>query len=169
MKAVKVFFLFVMSVFLTATAYAKDLKIAYVELGGVFNNYQKTKDFDTVLQKESQDAQKQMDDLITKIRDSQNKLALLKEDEKQKMESSIDKQKVELMELQKSKRAELAKKFDDMRKEIILEIEKVVSDLAKRDSYNYIFNDSVMLYAEKESNVTEEVLKVLNEQYKSKK
>ena len=66
---------FVLGLFMVTSVHAKDLKLAYVELGGVFNNYQKTKDFDAVLQKESQEAQKQIDDMISKIRDAQNKLA----------------------------------------------------------------------------------------------
>jgi Skp family chaperone for outer membrane proteins len=56
-----------------------------------------------------------------------------------------------------------------MRKEIIIEIEKVVSDIAKKDGYTFIFNDTVILYGEKESNVTEQVLKALNESFSAKK
>src|SRR5437868_5196538 len=111
--AVKLLSVLFLGLFLTSTAHAKDFKIAYVELGGVFNNYQKTKDFDANLQKDSQAAQGQIDDMIKKIRDNQGKLALLKEDEKQKVQADIDKQKVDLLEFQKQKRAELGKKFED--------------------------------------------------------
>jgi len=166
MKAVKLLSLLVLGLFLTTTAHAKDLKIAYVELGGVFNNYQKTKDFDATLQKESQDAQKSIDDMIAKIREAQGKLALLKDDQKTKADADIEKQKVALLEFQKQKRGELAKKFEDMRKEIILEIEKVVSTLATKEGYTFILNDSSVLYGDKETNVTEKVLKSLNDAYK---
>jgi outer membrane protein len=166
MKAVKLLSVLFAVFFLVSTAHAKDLKIAYVELGGVFNNYQKTKDFDAALQKESQAAQKQIDDMIAKIRDGQGKLALLKEEEKKKTEADIEKQKVALLEFQKQKRAELAKKFEDMRKEIILEIEKIVSAIAKKDGYTFILNDSSVLYGDAETNVTIQVLKALNDGYK---
>ena len=46
MRAVRLLAVLSLGFFLTSTAYAKDLKIAYVELGGVFNNYHKTKEFD---------------------------------------------------------------------------------------------------------------------------
>jgi outer membrane protein len=154
---------------LATTVHAKDMKIAYVELGNVFNNYQKTKDFDAVLQKESQDAQKQMEDMYKKIQDDQNKLALLKDDEKQKLQASIDKEKIDFLTMQKEKRAELSKKFEDMRKEIILEIQKIVTDMATKENYTFIFNDSVLLYGEKETNLSDEVLKTLNSSYPGKK
>ena len=166
MKAVKLLSVFLLGIFLTSTAYAKDLKVAYVELGNVFNNYQKTKDFDAVLQKESQDAQGQLDSMMKKIRDDQGKLALLKEDEKQKLQTSIEKQKIDLVELQKQKRSELAKKFEDMRKQIITEIDKVVGDIAKKGEYSFILNDGAVLYGEPESNISEQVLKALNDGYK---
>lgn len=166
MNAVKLAVVLFLGLFLTTTVHAKELKFAYVELGGVFNNYQKTKDFDATLQKESQDAQKQIDDMIAKIREAQGKLALLKDDQKQKAEADIEKQRVALLDFQKQKRAELAKKFEDMRKEIIIEIEKVVSAVAAKGGYTFILNDSSVLYADKETNVTEEVLKTLNAGYK---
>ena len=166
MKVVKLLFVLFLGIFLTSTAHAKDFKVAYVELGGVFNNYQKTKDFDAVLQKESQAAQDQIDGMIKKIRDDQGKLSLLKEDEKQKLQGGIDKQIASLNDFKNQKRTELAKKFEDMRKQILLEIEKIVNDIAKADGDTFILNDSAILYGEKESNITEMVLKTLNDGYK---
>ncbi|MBF0490886.1 MAG: OmpH family outer membrane protein [Candidatus Omnitrophica bacterium] len=166
MKVAKLLSVLLLGLFLSTTAHAKDLKIAYVELGNVFNNYQKTKDFDAVLQKETQAAQSQIDDKVKNIRDEQSKLALMKDDEKQKLQATIEKEANDLRDFQKQKRAELSKKFEDMRKEIILEIEKIVSDMAKKDNYNYIFNDTVLLYGDQESNVTKTVLDTLNAGYK---
>lgn len=169
MKAARVLSVLFLGLFLTSTAHAKDLKIAYVELGNVFNNYQKTKDFDATLQKDSQAAQDQIDGMIKAIRDNQGKLALLKEDEKQKVQNDIEKQKVSLLEFQKQKRTELGKKFDDMRKQIVLEIEKVVSDIAKKEGYTYILSDTAVLYADNEANITKNVLDALNAAYPAKK
>ncbi len=81
MKAVK---LFILSVFvglaMTSGVFAKELKVAYVDLSRLFDNYTKTKEFDAVLQKESEGFQKERDGMINKIRDAHGKLALLKED-----------------------------------------------------------------------------------------
>ena len=47
-------------------------------------------------------------------------------------------------------------------------LQKVVSGIAKRDGYTYVFNDRVMIYGEPEFNITEEVLKTLNDSYTKK-
>ncbi len=167
MKALKVLGLAVVfGVMSTGMSVAKDLKIAYVDLSRVFDNYQKTKEQDGVLQKDSEAFQKERDVMINKVRDAQGKLALMKENEKQKLQADIEKQKAELIEFDKAKRTELAQKRDGKVKEILLEIEKVVSEYAKKEGYDYILNDRVLIYGNKENNVTEAILKNLNDSYK---
>ena len=168
MKAVRLLGLSViLGLALATTAHAaKEMKIAYIDLSKIFDNYQKTKEYDVVLQKESDGFTQQRDGMINKIRDAQGKLALLKEDEKQKVSADIEKQKADLIEFDKQKRTELAKKRDEKVREILLEIEKIVSDIAKKDGYDYILNDRVLMYADPSQNITDRVLKSLNDSYK---
>jgi outer membrane protein len=167
MKAVKTLVLTaVIGLAFATSAFAKDMKIAYVDLGRLFDNYQKTKEYDGQLQKEGEGFAKERDAMISKIRDAQGKLALLKEDEKQKLQADIDKQKADLIEYDKQKRTELAKKRDEKVREILLEIEKIVSDIAKKEGYDYILNDRVLIYGDQTQNITDRVLKSLNDSYK---
>jgi outer membrane protein len=166
MKAFKVWGLAVVFGFMImGIASAKDLKIAYVDLSRVFDNYQKTKEFDAVLQKEGESFQKDRDAMIVKIRDAQSKLDLMKDSEKVKMQADIEKQKNDVVAFDKQKRSELAKRRDDKVREILQEIEKIVSGIAKRDGYTLVLNDRVMIYGEPELNITEEVMKTLNDSY----
>ena len=167
MKAVRtLLFAAVIGLAFATASFAKDMKIGYVDLARLFDNYQKTKEYDGVLQKEGDAFQKERDVMINKIRDAQGRLALLKEDEKQKLLTDIEKQKTDLIEFDKQKRTELAKKRDDKVREILLEIEKIVSDIAKKDSYDYVLNDRVLMYADPGQNITDRVLKQLNDSYK---
>ena len=169
MNTVKVFGLtVVLGLALTAAAFAKDMKIAYVDLSRLFDNYQKTKEYDAGLQKESEGFQKERDGMINKIRDAQGKLALLKDDEKQKVQADIDKQKNDLIEYDKQKRTELAKKRDEKVREILLEIEKIVSEMAKKEGFDYVLNDRVLIYGDQSQNITNKVLKSLNDSYPGK-
>ena len=169
MKAVKVLGLAVIFGFMAVgMASAKDLKIAYVDLSRVFDNYQKTKEFDAVLQKEGEAFQKDRDAMVAKIRDAQSKLDLMKDTEKVKMQADIEKQKNDVIAFDKEKRTELAKRRDDKVREILQEIEKIVSGIAKRDGYTFVLNDRVMIYGEPEFNITEEVMKTLNDSYTKK-
>lgn len=169
MKVVKLLSVFVLGLFLATAVQAKEMKIAYVDLARVFDNYQKTKEYDAVLQTESQAYQKRRDEMINKIRDAQSKLALLKEDEKRKLSADIEKQKTDLLDFDRQKRTELAQKRDEKVREVLLEIEKVVSAMAKREGYTLVLNDRVLIYGEQELNITEKVLKAMNDNYPGKR
>ena len=107
--------------------------------------------------------------MVEKVRDAQGKLALLKESEKQKTQADIDKQQADLIEFNKQKMTELAKQRDEKVREILLEIEKNVSAMAKKEGYDMIFNDRVLVYGDQGMNLTEKVLKGLNDSYPGKK
>ena len=167
MKALKVFGLAVMFGCMAAVcSLAGDLKIAYVDLSKVFDGYQKTKEFDAVLQSEGEVFQRERDAMIQKIQDAQSKFNLMNDTQKAAMEKDIEKQKNDVVAYDKEKRTELAKKRDDKVREILAEIQKIVSDLAKREGYTYVLNDRVLIYGDPQSNVTDVVLKTLNDSYK---
>ena len=167
MKAVKVLGLAVLfGIMATGVSLAADLRIAYVDLSKVFDGYQKTKEFDAVLQSEGEAFQKERDGMIQKIQDAQSKLDLMKDSEKASMEADIEKQKNDVVAYDKEKRTELAKKRDDKVREILTEIQGIVSELAKREGYTYVLNDRVMIYGDSQFDVTDEVLKSLNDNYK---
>ncbi len=167
MKSFKVLGLTVLFGFLASTlCLAGDLKIAYVDLSKVFDGYQKTKEFDAMLQSEGADFQKQRDAMIQKIQDAQNKLDLMKDSEKDAMKTDIEKQKNDVVAFDKSKRTELSKKRDDKVREILAEIQNVVSGIAKKDGYTYVLNDRVMIFGDPQFDLTDEVAKALNDSYK---
>ncbi|MFI5206028.1 MAG: OmpH family outer membrane protein [Candidatus Paceibacterales bacterium] len=167
MKSLKVLVLAVVFGFMvTGISLAADLKIGYVDLSKIFDGYQKTKEFDSVLQTQGAAFQKDRDAMIQKIQDAQSKLSLMKDSEKTALEADIEKQKNDVVAFDKEKRTELAKKRDDKVREILTEIQNIVSDLAKREGYTYVLNDRVMIFGDPQFNVTDEVLKTLNDSYK---
>ncbi len=170
MKAVKVLGLaFLFLCFSMTMAQAKDVKIGYVDLKRAFYNYQKTKDFDAILQKEREAFQKEIEEKVSKVRDMQGKMALLKEEEKAKMQTDIEKLRGDVIAFDKQKKAELVKNHDEKMREILLEIEKIVSELAKKEGYDFILNDQMLIYGDQAQNLTEKVLKVLNSNRPEKK
>ena len=167
MKALKVLGLAVIfGLMASGISLAGELKIAYVDLSKVFDSYQKTKEFDAVLQSEGEVFQKERDAMIQKIQDAQGKLNLMNDAQKTAMQADIEKQKNDVVAYDKEKRTELAKKRDDKVREILAEIQKIVSNLANREGYAYVLNDRVMIYGDPQFNVTDVVLKTLNDSYK---
>lgn len=148
-------------------AHAQDFKgkVAYVDLARMFDEYEKTKAYDKVLEADNQKFQEERTKKIDAIRDLQGKTAALKEDEKAKMEKDIEKLKADLVTFDQQNRTDLTKARDEKVREILMEIEKTVSEYAKRESYAYVFNDRVLIYGDQSMNITEPILKSLNEAY----
>ena len=171
MKRIRLAALVFIGTFLFSTSgFTKNFegKIAYVDLSKIFDEYKKTKEYDAVLEKESKTFQDERQKMLDKVRDGQNKLALLKDDEKKKLQEDLDKQKQQLLEFDRQQRTDLTKKRDEKIREILKEIEKVVSDYAKKEDYTFVLNDRVLIYGSTELNITDPILKTLNDNYNSK-
>lgn len=150
-------------VFLCGGAYAdKGTKFGYVDLSRLFDEYYKTKDYDKVLEQEHGNVEKERNAKIEKIRDAQGKLGALAEAKKKDLEQDIEKMKTEIMEFDRVNTEDLTKKRNEKIREILLEIEKVVSDFAEKENYSMILNDRVLIFGNKTLDITEDVLKILN-------
>jgi outer membrane protein len=147
----------------TTVSFAQNTgKIAYCDLSRLFDEYYKTKDYDKVLEGKSKDYEKERNDKIAKIKDSQGKLAALADDKKAPVESEIEKLKTELLEYDRQKKTELTKERNDKIREILLEIEKIVSGYAEKNGFSLILNDRVLIYGNQTLDQTEALLKILN-------
>lgn len=144
-------------------------KIGVMDLSKVFDNYQRTKDYDSLLEGKTKEYEKARNEKIDKIKELQNKMALLKEEEKEKVVKDLDNMRNDLATFDQAQQTELKKQRDDKIREILLEIEKVTSDFAKKEKYDFIFNDRVLVYGAEGMDVSTQVLEILNAGYKSDK
>ena len=143
-------------------------KMGVMDLSKVFDNYQRTKDYDVVLEGKTKDYEKTRNEKIDKIKDLQNKMALLKDDEKEKVTKVLETMRAELANFDQSQQTDLRKQRDEKIREILLEVEKVTSDFAKKEKYDIIFNDRVLVYGADGMDVSSQVLEILNAGYKKK-
>lgn len=167
MKSLKVVSLILF--FLMAATYPvlaqKALKIAYVDVGRLFDEYEKTKAYDKVLEAESKAFEEERNKKIDQIKEMQGRIAMMKDADKAKAEQDMEKLRNEIMEFDRSKRTDLTKARDEKVREILMEIEKTVSEYAKQQGYSLVFNDRVMIYGGEDMNITEPVLQGLNQDY----
>jgi len=166
MKILRMFMVSVfLSIVMTTGVYAVEQgKIGYVDLSRLFDEYYKTKEYDMVLESKHGELEKVGKEKIEKIRESEGKLALLKEDQKKKLEEEIDIMKGNAQEFVRQEQSNLTKERNEKIREILLEIEKKVSDFAEKENYDIILNDRVLIYGDPAKNLTEEILTILNEQ-----
>ena len=149
--------------------FAEELKVGFVDVFEVFNDYEKTKDYDEKLEVKKEKAEKQLDKKKEEIEKLQGKLSLLKEKEKAKEEEQISQKIEEYRELERKSFTDIKKDRDESMKAIVEDIDKIVAAYAKENGYDLILNENVVLYGNKSMDITSDILKISNKKYKKKK
>ena len=163
MKAFKMFMAIVFLSSMMATgAYAAGEKIGYVDLSRLFDEYHKTKEYDKVLEVKHSELEKVGKEKVEEIKESESRLALLKEDQRAALEDEIEMLKGEAQEFVRQEQSNLTKDRNEKIREILLEIEKIVSDFAAQEGYDIILNDRVLIYGDPAQDLTEDILTILN-------
>ena len=160
--------LFGLSLFSTPTAFAAD-KFGYVDLARVFDEYQKTKDFDKELETKGNAKQGDRDKMVNEIKKLRDEAELLSAKAKDDKQAQIDEKIKELQEFDRSTRDSLRKERDTMVQDILKEIETVIQGFGKSQGYSFIFNDRVLVYKSEGNDLTAQVIQALNDGYSSRK
>ena len=174
------------ALFGTSSASAQTLKIGTVDMKRVFDNYYKTKDAESKINEARNAAKKELEDRmdiakkaldeVKKLDEDINNTALSKEtkDQKQKLRSdkAVELQNMdrEIREFQQSREKQLQEQSMRMRAGIVDDINKVVADRVKAESYNLVFDKSgpslngvpIVLYSMENYDFTDSVIKALN-------
>ena len=145
-------------------AYAKDVKMGYVFMAKVFDEYYKTKDSEKVLSEKGsvkEAERKKMIDELKKLKDEQ---ALLSDKAKAEKQTAIDAKMKTLQDFDLKTRDELLKERNDMLSGIMGDITKVITDYAKAEGYDVVLNSDprVMLYGADGMDITATILAKLN-------
>ncbi|MFP4472849.1 MAG: OmpH family outer membrane protein [Candidatus Omnitrophota bacterium] len=150
----------------TAASAQSAKKMGYLDLSRIFDNYEKTKAYDDVLEKQHASYEEELNKRVEAIQEKQARLAVLTDEEKAKLQQEIDEQTTALRQWDEDQRSELMKKRDERIREILLEVEQIVSDYAQQEGYDLILNDRVLIYGADGFDITDKVLQKLNEMYK---
>jgi len=162
----KVFLSVLAVLFLGVFAYAEELKIGYVDIEKVFNQYSGTKTAKEKLKKDVDKEQKLLE---------QEKNAIKKElDELEKKSAVLDKKQLNAKKEELQQKAEqlqektldvqqkLIAKEKELTANIIDEIRAIIAKVGKEKKYDYIFEKTILLYGGED--ITYLVIKAINEQ-----
>ncbi len=144
-------------------------KVGYVDLARVFDEYVKTKEFDKSLESKGVQKQAERDRLVNEVKKLRDEAELLSAKAKDDKQVQIDEKIKALQDFDRSTRDALRKERDAMVRDILKEIEAVIQNFGKSQGYTFIFNDRVLVYKSEGSDLTPQVIKVLNDQYTKKK
>ena len=153
----------------TASAQAAPDKIGSVDLARVFDGYQKTKELDKALESKGAAKQADRDKMVADVKKLRDEAELLSAKAKDDKQVVIDEKIKALQDFDRTTRDALRKERDGMVRDILKEIEVVMQDFGKSQGYTYIFNDRVLVYKTDQSDLTTQVIKVLNDNYAKKK
>ena len=159
--------IFVVGIFaggMVEKAYAKELKIGYVFMAKVFDEYQKTKDSEKSLQAKGQIKEAERKKLVDELKKLKDEQALLSDKMKAEKQVVLDGKMKVLQDYDMKARDELLKDRNDMLGGIMGDITKVIIDHAKTEGYDFILNSDprVMLYGTEQDDLTAVILAKLN-------
>lgn len=163
-----IFVFFVISFISLGTAYAGEIKIGYIDLSKTFDEYEKTKEFDKALEKKGDTKEGERKKLVDEIKELKDQIALLSNKSKDEKQAVIDDKIKKLQEFDQQARDELKQERDEMVRDIVREIDKVIQDYGKKQSYTAILNDRVLVYGDETIDITQDIIEILNKSYKKK-
>lgn len=146
--------------------FAKEIKIGYVNFMQVYNEYQKTKDYDAKLEGKKAEVEKNLNAKKEKIEEMRNKLNILNEKEQAKEKEKVEKEIQDFRDLERKAFIDIKKERDEKMKEIFEDVSAVVEDYAKKKGYDLILDQPAILYGDKVMDVTTDILKAVNAKYK---
>jgi outer membrane protein len=161
----------VLSVALTASFAAAEMKIGFINSEEIFQRYEATKDAQDKFNKEvakweqeASDKQKAMKDMKEQL---EKQSLLLSSERKKEIESQLQQKMIEYQEFLQSKfgqKGEALVKNEELTKPIVEKINTIIEKIAKDEGYDYIFDarGGGVVFAKKTYDLTERVISLLN-------
>lgn len=149
-------------------SYAQQVKIACADFLTVFNEYQKTQDYEAALEtkKAARVQESKLEEKGEEIKKMQEKLDLLKEKEQDKQKEKIQTAIAEYQQAERQIVSELQEESNAKMKEIIDDMDTAVKEHATKNGIDLIVNKNALLYAKDSLDVTTPILNSLNATYK---
>lgn len=141
-------------------------KLAYVELGRIFNEYNKTKEYDKVLGDKENVYTAEREKMVNEIKQFQEKINLLSDKEKEAKTKDLETKIRTLQDFDKQKQTDLRKESSEKRAEIIKDIDSAIKQCAEKEGYTLIFSEAGVAYNAKNLDITDKIIDILNKDYK---
>ena len=178
MKIVKkVVVLLVLFLFLAAPTQAqlfkKGIKIGYVDIAEVFDQYEAT-DIATEklrgdIEEKKKDIEKRREDIniLTQKLDAQ--ATVINEKEKDKVKKDVESKLKELKDITEKSNRELRQREQKLIRDILKDIEEVIKIYGKDNGYDLVMDKRQVLYGPEGMDITKEIVKIINKRLKKEK
>ncbi|MFH1062593.1 MAG: OmpH family outer membrane protein [Candidatus Omnitrophota bacterium] len=138
--------------------FAEELTIGYINLAKIFEGYKKVADSNEKIDKLKNDVNAMLQDM-KKMNEGFDTLS--KEAQEERKNQMLAKQDVI-----RKQTVDIRKDEETILREILKDVENVSKELRKKKKLTYIIDDRLIIDGPKESDLTDEIMKLLNERYK---
>jgi outer membrane protein len=140
-----------------------------VDLTKVFSEYTKTKDFDKSLGDRQKAYEAERDKMINELKQLQDKMNLLSDKEKEAKRPDLETKVKNFQDVDRQKQADLRKEQDEKMKELLKDINDAIKQFAEKEGYTLIFNDRILVYQDKNLDITDKIIDIVNAKGPGKK
>ena len=163
-----VFLISLLAIGLQSPSFPADLvKVGYIDIKRIFDEYTYTKEAASELQKELEaervEIRNQEEQLLKDEEDLTRRVSLLTEEEKEKQQEGLTSRKKELQAYADDVNRRIASKNDQLTRSIISDIVAVLKDIGVKEGYTLILERGSVLYASEDIDLTDKVIKILNQ------
>jgi outer membrane protein len=144
---------------------ASLIKVAYVDISQVFDQFKETKIVTNKLNKEIEAEKKEIDRRqkeIEKLEKQLKEAIMLSEQEKARREAVILQKKKELQDYANKVKTDLLKKEQEQTQRIIKIIYGVIENIAVKEGISLVVDKSMVLFGTEEIDLTQRVIDILN-------
>ncbi|MDD4980972.1 MAG: OmpH family outer membrane protein [Candidatus Omnitrophica bacterium] len=152
--------------FIGTTCVLAAEKIACVDLGRIFSEYSKTKDFDKTLGDKQAGYDTERNKKVNDIKQFQDKFNLLSDKEKEAKKAELETKIKSLQEFDRESQTDLRKQFNDKKTELIKDIDDTINRYAAKEGYTLVLSEAGLAYNAKNLDITDKILEALNKGYK---
>jgi outer membrane protein len=150
-----------------AAAGEEGLKVGVVNVARIFDEYDRTKASDVVLERKGKQKETELEARMNELKKLRESLELLNEEAREAKAREVEERAEDLQRFRTSTARDLRRERDKIAKDILGEIQRAMEEYAKANGFALLLDARSILYGEGGLDVTDEVLARLNSQKKS--
>ena len=155
-------------------AEVKEFKTAYVDTAELMKEYTETKDLEAKYKSQAAEKGRQLEAEISRFKQDaayfQQNAQANGQEWAQKNGAALQRREQQLAQAQQSLQMQLQQESGKEMDSLVKGVKKFIKDYGKKKGYAYIYGTgdaASILYAEEKYDITKEIVKLLNEKYKS--
>lgn len=141
-------------------------KFAYADMIQLISEYGKAKDYEKTLVDKQNAYRAELDKKANEVKQFEDKMNLLSDKEKEAKKEEFETKVKALQDFGRQKATDLRKEQDEKMQEVYKDIGEAIKQYAEKEGYALVFDNRLLVYQNKNMDITAKVMDILNKGYK---